>query len=340
MERVMIVTNSLTGGGAERSMNLVCNELTKRGWPVSLVPINSGLPDKVIPLCEVFPLDRPWKAGVLRTTASILRFNQLVKSWNPDIIVLNCDLPELFGVFLLGKRRVVAIEHATNPWTNRLKMGKFVRNVLALRKVTWAAVSTHLTIWPQKKKPVAVLRNPVISFSGFKADIFERSISRLVYLGRLSSEKRPSLALELALMSELELVIIGEGYLRNELESKAVNKSINAKFLGRLESPWSQVQPGDLLIVPSISEGDGLVVIEGLQMQVPMLLADIPDFRRFGFPEKNYCSELSGFAERIKEYRNNLEELKIPIEISKPLLLERDLSVIGNAWEIFLKEIV
>ena len=36
----MVVTNSLAGGGAERSMNLLVNELASRGMALSLVPIN------------------------------------------------------------------------------------------------------------------------------------------------------------------------------------------------------------------------------------------------------------------------------------------------------------
>ena len=92
MWRVMIVTNSLSGGGAERSMNLLANELTKRGWPVSLVPINSGKPDQVVPVCSVFPLNRIWNGSFLNTVVAFWNFNKVVNSWKPDIIVLNCDL--------------------------------------------------------------------------------------------------------------------------------------------------------------------------------------------------------------------------------------------------------
>lgn len=40
--KVAIVTNSLTGGGAERAMNLAANALHAAGIQVLLIPINHG----------------------------------------------------------------------------------------------------------------------------------------------------------------------------------------------------------------------------------------------------------------------------------------------------------
>ncbi len=52
MKKVFIVTNSLSGGGAERAMNLVCAELSeslKNEIEITLVPINNGPKDLVEP---------------------------------------------------------------------------------------------------------------------------------------------------------------------------------------------------------------------------------------------------------------------------------------------------
>ena len=66
---------------------------------------------------------------------------------------------------------------------------------------------------------------------------------------------------------------------------------------------------GDLLVVPSKFEGDGLVVLEGMQRRVPMLLADIEAFRRFKLENQFYCLEIADFVKRIEENREQLENL-------------------------------
>jgi glycosyltransferase involved in cell wall biosynthesis len=334
----MIATNSLSGGGAERSMNLLSNELTKRGWSVSLVPINSGTPDLVVPTCEVFPLNRKWNGSIAHTIIALWKFNKIVNSWEPDVIVLNCDLPELFGAILFGKHNLVALEHTSQPWGRRKLLGKIVRRILRLRKTTWAAVSTHLTLWPLKDKPNTVLQNSVLLPKENTTRIIESEIKRLVFIGRLSHEKRPDLALEIAKLTNLELIIIGDGLMNEELEKKALHESLRVSFLGWVKDPWSEIQSGDLLVVTSSFEGDGLIVIEGLAHGIPMLLSGISDLRRFNFPERNYGNDLDGFVAKCENFRYKLHELSIPVDISTRILEGRSIEIIGTSWESFLNQ--
>lgn len=341
MQRVMIVTNSLTGGGAERSMNMVSNELTKRGWPIALMPINSGEPDLITPTCEVFPLNRQWRGGVFNTLSAIIKFNQVVRSWKPDILVLNCDLPELFGALLLRRQVIVIVEHVNFPWSTRVKIGKIVRNILSARGGVWVAVSSHLGIWPTGKSPYAILQNPLTpSIETIQRTAITSHLKRLVYIGRLSSpQKRPELMLKIGVASGTDVEIIGDGLMRDTLQEEVLAKKLRVKFSGQIRDPWSHVQSGDLLIVPSAYEGDGLVVIEGMQKGIPMLLSDIPDFRRFGLPERNYCQTTDDFISRINEYRDDLGLLVVSEDVEGPILASRSLQVVGDSWEKFLNAI-
>ncbi len=334
----MVVTNSLSGGGAERSMNLLANELTKRGWPVSIVPINSGTTDQVIPVCSVMPLNRIWNGSFMNTVVAFWKFNKVVRSWKPDIVVLNCDLPELFGALLFGAHKLVVLEHSSQPWGRRKLLGRSVRKILRFRNTHWAAVSTHLNIWPLMDKPDAVLQNSILLPEEYKLKFAEGAIKRLVFIGRLSQEKRPDLALEIAKLTNLELIIIGDGLMKQELEKKVQHESIQASFLGWVKYPWGENQPGDLLIVTSSFEGDGLIVIEGLAHGIPMLLSDIPDLRRFNFPERNYGKDLNGFVALCENFRYKLHDLCVPEEISNSILEGRSIEIVSTAWESFLKK--
>ena len=335
----MIVTNSLTGGGAERSMNLVANELTKRGWPVALVPINSGPSDLVIPTCEVFPLERKWQSGTLETFRSIVKFNQLVNSWKPDLIILNCDLPELFGSMLVRKSQLIVLEHASNPWMNRIFLGRKIRLILKLRKTTWIAVSSHLSIWPNEMKPSAVLQNPIALSAKSIPLLQSEQIKRLIFVGRLSPEKRPGWFMEICKRTKLPGLIIGDGAMRAAMEESVRLEGLHIDFVGQITDPWRSLKEGDLLIVPSEFEGDGLVVIEGLAFGIPMLVADIPDFRRFGFSDRNYCIDISDFENRCKNFHTEIASLIVSSEITKNVLDTRSIDNVGLAWEKLLRRL-
>lgn len=338
MQRTMIVTNSLSGGGAERSMNLLSNQLTKRGWQVSLVPINSSAPDLVEVVSEVLPLERKWNGSFMNTLIAFWKFNKVVRVWKPDVIVLNCDLPELFGAILLRKQNLVAIEHSSQPWGHRKPLGKVVRRILKLRKTIWVAVSSHLSIWPTSEKPISILQNSVLLSKENKIQVREGEIKRLIFIGRLSPEKRPDLAVQIAKITKLELVIVGDGIMREDLEKKVGDESIRVTFLGWVKNPWSKIQLGDLLLVTSSLEGDGLVVIEGLAHGMPMLVSDISDLRRFNFPERNYGKDLNGFVTQCVNYQQKLSSLCVPEEISKRILKARKIETVSTAWENFLKK--
>ena len=139
--------------------------------------------------------------------------------------------------------------------------------------------------------------------------------------------------------ADIELLVIGDGNLRENLEGQVAKELIKAQFIGRVDNPWLKAAAGDLLIVTSASEGDGLVVIEGLQNEIPMLLIDIPDLRRFNFPDKNYCTDSQDFTNRINSFKENLSDLRIPSTFADEILSRRSLATIGNTWEVFLNSI-
>jgi len=339
----MVVTNSLTGGGAERSMNLACNELTRRGWPVALVPINSGPSDQVIPSCDVFPLERKWRDSWLGTFVAIRRFHLVVKMWKPDVIVLNCDLPEFFGATLFSRHNLVVIEHVNRPWITRIMFGRIIRRLLRLRQTKWAAVSSHLAIWPDSRNADAVIPNSILlsRTTTFKVPPMLQTshVRRLIFIGRLAPQKRPEWLIEIGEKTNLGVEFIGEGSLREAMESVATTRSVDVNFRGRISDPWNLFEEGDLLIVPSEYEGDGLVVIEGMQHETPMLLADIPDFRRFKLPEENYCKSVGDFIYTINRFKEDISNLKVPKEITRQILASRTPETVGDVWEDFLYSI-
>lgn len=337
MGKVIIATNSHTGGGAERSMNLLANLLYRNGCDVSLFPINFGFPDAVIIECETVPPIREWKSGLLPTINSIINFRKSVIKAGASTVILNCELPELLSIFLPKRIRLIVVEHTSKPWQGRELLGRLVRATLRMRKANWVLVSPHLKSLAHGKLPSKVIPNLLtpnhhMENSNRSATADSGAPSRIVFVGRLSQEKNPELFLKIAKLSEKPGLVIGTGVQLAYLEKFANQQELRVSFLGQLVNPWAQISANDLLIVTSEYEGDGLVVLEALTQKLPLLLRNIPDLQRFGLPEKNYFGSAEEAATSIQSAGANFENFRIPTEISTKILRERNSDEILQKW--------
>ena len=110
MARIAIVTNSLSGGGAERAMNILANELHRLNHEVTVFAINNTEPDAITLTCSVVEVRRPWRGSVLDTIKSWMIFQKKIREIRPNIVILNCDLPELYGAITPMRAKLIAVE--------------------------------------------------------------------------------------------------------------------------------------------------------------------------------------------------------------------------------------
>ena len=242
----MFVTNSLSGGGAERATNILVNALKNSGIQVSLVAINDGQRDLIKPTCEVFELHREWKGGLVSVFNAYIGIQKAIWRWRPDFLVLNCDIPELLGSITIGKHKLVAVEHASQPWPQRQSLGKFVRKLLRFRKTKWVAVSDHLKVWGLDILPNFVINNPIDSWlplNGIKENQDINKMRRLVFVGRLSPEKNPILLVSVAKDVNLPVTFIGSGVQSEIVREMCKLNGVTADFRGFVKDPWAEIQP-------------------------------------------------------------------------------------------------
>jgi glycosyltransferase involved in cell wall biosynthesis len=332
MSQIVFVTNSLSGGGAERASNIVVNSLHAMGHQVAIIPVNESSPDFISPNCQVFPIGRTSSAGVLGLFIAFIRFQLIIWKLKPKTVVLNCDLPELFGALLLARIKIIAVEHSEIPWEKHQTLGKLVRGLLTTRACTWVAVSSHLSIWPKGNEPSLVIRNPIKTAELFGAPDTGDVVQRLIFIGRLSEEKDPMLVLEIARKTKLGVLFIGDGRLQDKLIENARLLEVRAIFKGWVINPWLEVNGGDLLIVPSKSEGDGLIVIEAIQNRVPILLSQINSFANLRLPDTNYCNEIDDYVAAINLNLNKRNSLIVPERTRLEILESRDEKKVGMEW--------
>lgn len=338
MKRVMILTNSQSGGGAERSMNLVANELTTLGYKVYLVAINLGPEDLIKPKFDLIQLERNWKDGFLSTLHSLISFKKNIRKINPDVLIVNCELPELFASLVNTKCKIIVVEHTSRPWNGRRSIGFVVRYALKMKKTLWVKVSENIGNWPFNFTSCKIIPNPIKNLGiNTDRDVGSKRLTNLYFVGRLSQEKNPELFLKLCKNLNLSGTLIGDGILKDALISYSKSNQIAVSFKGYLSDPWAEIGKGDLLIIPSIFEGDGLVVVEAIHQGIPLLISDNLDFRRFNLPERNYCADEADFQERIRFYASDISTLQVEERIASRIINGRNINEVAKSWSLLIE---
>lgn len=332
MKKILIVVNSLSGGGAEKSMSLLGKEMRRRNWNVNYITLD---PKDSSTTNVTAVLNR--KKSLLQILLAFIKVQFLITRTKPDYILLNCSFPEFMFAPIVTKSKIIVIDHAPFPWKGKEMVGFVIRKILTLRKVEWVQVSEHFKTWGVTPKTKTIIPNSIdfVSDSVHEMKIFT-NISRLVFIGRLSTEKNPELLINVAQFTNLPILYIGQGSLHKKLHKLSVEKKIICNFTGYVKNPWLEINESDLIVIPSFWEGDSLVASEAIALRRPLILRDIPDFRRFNLNSYNYAKDINEFIEKINQSSNNISIFLPDDTISNNLRKSRSLDEIATRWESFL----
>lgn len=107
---------------------------------------------------------------------------------------------------------------------------------------------------------------------------FSRFETKLVVVARLEKEKNVALAIESVAKTPEKtcLIIVGDGREKKRLESLAQKLGVsNRVFFEGAQDPAPYYALASLLLVPSVFEGYGLVILEALAAGKPVLATDV-----------------------------------------------------------------
>jgi len=329
-----IVSNALTGGGAEISMYALHKSFLDAGLSSNLIALNKS--EKTLIGQDVILLDRNWRAGILSTIRNFLQFKMSIQTLDTDFLILNCELPELYGSFTKFKGKIICVEHTTKPWNRMIILGLLVRTILRFKKSVWiTVVKNQYEVW-FGGQVFKYIPNPFVQQTIEVSKVI--SPTSLTYIGGLKDNKRPEWVINAGIELNLPVYIFGDGLLKKSLESKYKNHPHQIKFFGFHANPWGQMPINSLVVVPSKYEGDGMVVIEAVLFNSPLLLADNEDLRRFNLGDKHYFNGYEELLEMIKvNIHNEFEDLKVSNQIREDLKNERSLKSVTGIWIDTLK---
>lgn len=101
---------------------------------------------------------------------------------------------------------------------------------------------------------------------------------RLIFVGRLSAEKNLLELFEALLGLDIQLILVGDGPQRQQLEDKASSCKLEVRFMGicpHHELP-ELLNQADIFILPSIGEGHPKVLLEAMSCALPVIGTAVP----------------------------------------------------------------
>lgn len=336
MNSVLIVANSFSGGGAENSMMTLHKAFLGKGITSNFLAINSD-GKKPSTISNIYCLDREWHAGIFKTISAMFRFKRKLAEISPDVIIINCELPELFAAFTnVRDSKIICVEHTTKPWLNRRILGRAVRGILQIKQSKWVTVvSDRNSIWAIKAVPNQI-PNPFSLNISTAANYPTNKLKGIVYIGRFRREKRPEWAIQAAIETQLPINLFGDGEIFLELKAKYL-KNQSVVFNGYVENPWELLSEDVLIVAPSEFEGDGLVVVEAIIRRKPIALAENSDFRRFKLPDLNYFNSVGELVTKINDAKkHSFVNLTPSKRISSELEQSRDIDAVVAKWKNLL----
>ncbi len=214
-------------------------------------------------------------------------------------------------------------EYASHSLTNRIRVliARYVLRRAARIRVVSERVKRSIEMQLHIAAPIDVL--PIfVDTTAIRGMVPDPALSarfstfrkRLLYVGRLESEKNPSLAIEAfaaAAPADACLIMVGSGSMRAQLELLAQECGVHDRvfFEGTMPAmPFYSI--ADLVVVTSRYEGYGLVIVEALAAGKPVLSTDVGIAREAGalIAEGDYADALK----RWFEVGPSTAELRIP----------------------------
>lgn len=294
MKKILFYMYNLGGGGAERTIVNIINNLDKEKYEVVLVISsnqNTDYLDLINNNTKIINLN------VERHRYVIRKLSKVIRDEKPDLLfsTLNMNNIILMLARLLSFKRIPTIIRVANNMTlsgensllNKIAVyifyNFFANKVVALSKGVKDDLISNFKVNKDKIKviynPVDLnlinkLKNkPIVSEKIF----LEENKKLIIAVGRLAKIKDyPTLLRafkKVVTKNNVKLLILGKGPEENKLKNMCKEMGIENKviFLGFKDNPYKYMSIADVFVLSSKSEGFAHVVVEAMAIGIPVI---------------------------------------------------------------------
>ena len=286
---MLLVIDSLNGGGAERYVADLAIALRSRGWDVEVACSVAGAWAAPLRASNV-PVNV--LAGSLVTRRLSLRYvralRRLLVQGRYDVVHAHLYASAAAAAAAAPRNTpLVLTEHTEGPWRSwraRAVSRRFYRRASHIVAVSTAIRNVLVDAYHVPPARIEVL--PAIPALPLRPHAPQPGGERSAvvgFAGRLTPEKGADVFLRAAslvarVVPEARFVVIGDGRLRRELEALAGDLGLpeeSVRFLGFRDDAADLIAGLDILAVPSRSDGTPLVVGEAMTAGVPVVASRV-----------------------------------------------------------------
>jgi glycosyltransferase involved in cell wall biosynthesis len=283
IELLQVVTTN-TRRGAETFAVALGAELAARGHSVTTVALARGAGSPLdVPVLGPRPLALPTLRALRRRAA------------RADVVLAHGSrtLPAC-ALALAGAGTPFVYRNIGDPtaWSGsgarRLRTRWFLRRAALVVALTESAASTFARDYGVAESRLTVIPSGAPVAANRIASAEQRAAARadlalpddalvVAFLGALSEEKRPELALEaIDQLGDAVLLVAGDGPLRTELATRGLELAPGRVYvLGALADPTPAYDAADVVVLPSRTEGMPGVLIEAGLRGLPSVATDV-----------------------------------------------------------------
>jgi glycosyltransferase involved in cell wall biosynthesis len=295
--RVIHLSIGLQWGGAETLMAAIASRLDPARFDVKIIalqgdgPVGQQLRNAGIPVTLL-------RTGGGWDIRALLRLKRRLAEEKPDIVHAHLLRANLLACLTRSNHAVVWHEHGTGEWLN--PAARLLERQLMTRSQSVIAISKNVrdnlaARVPSMASRISILPNAIDTSKVNAASPAEKYRLRQTtwglgqehlvvgYVGRLDDKFKgisfllKSIAQMKPSMPQLRLLIVGDGNDRGSLEQLTDQLGIKDSviFTGS-RSDLEQIYPSfDVLALPSLSEGFGIVLLEAMAHGVPVVASRV-----------------------------------------------------------------
>lgn len=292
--KILFIIPSLKGGGAERVISYIINNIEYKTFCPVLVVIDSSHNGYTIN-----PAVKQYKLGISSIKFSFFSLRKIIKAENPDIVMstltyLNTYLGLIKPFLSFGSTKFIARESTIPSLNNRRHSLYFIYDLLTRLsykqyiKIICQSNDMLLDLVNYFKVPTAkltIINNPIDNsiLENNKLHSFKTRPSmpiRFITISMLRPEKGIIRILQaLSLLDfDFKYFIVGEGIERDSIENMVQSLGLKSKvrLLGFQQDPSKIMAKCDLFLQGSYYEGFPNVLLEATLLGLPLVAYNCP----------------------------------------------------------------